>query len=93
MAPGGLVEVRVSWPGHPRYLKIKKKIKKIKKNRYSLLILLTVLLSTHIFQDPSFFGTSREGTAQGLLLSQISPLLSNSSTCLVSSSCSLGLIL
>ena len=20
MAPGGLVEVRVSWPGHPRYL-------------------------------------------------------------------------
>ena len=21
MAPGGLVEVRVSWPGHPRYLK------------------------------------------------------------------------
>ena len=25
MAPGGLVEVRVSWPGHPRYLKKKKK--------------------------------------------------------------------
>ena len=24
MAPGGLVEVRVSWPGHPRYLKKKK---------------------------------------------------------------------
>ena len=21
MAPGGLVEMRVSWPGHPRYLK------------------------------------------------------------------------
>ena len=21
MTPGGLVEVRVSWPGHPRYLK------------------------------------------------------------------------
>ena len=26
MAPGGLVEVRVSWPGHPRYLKKKNKI-------------------------------------------------------------------
>ena len=24
MAPGGLVEVHVSWPGHPRYLKKKK---------------------------------------------------------------------
>ena len=24
MAPEGLVEVRVSWPGHPRYLKKKK---------------------------------------------------------------------
>ena len=24
MAPGGLVEVRISWPGHPRYLKKKK---------------------------------------------------------------------
>ena len=24
MAPGGLVEVRVSWSGHPRYLKKKK---------------------------------------------------------------------
>ena len=24
MAPGGLVEVRLSWPGHPRYLKKKK---------------------------------------------------------------------
>ena len=23
MAPGGLVEVRVSWPEHPRYLKKK----------------------------------------------------------------------
>ena len=23
MTPGGLVEVRVSWPGHPRYLKKK----------------------------------------------------------------------
>ena len=23
MAPGGLFEVRVSWPGHPRYLKKK----------------------------------------------------------------------
>ena len=23
MAPGGLVEVCVSWPGHPRYLKKK----------------------------------------------------------------------
>ena len=23
MAPGGLVEVRVSWSGHPRYLKKK----------------------------------------------------------------------
>ena len=28
MAPGGLVEVRVSWPGHSRYLKKKKKEKK-----------------------------------------------------------------
>ena len=27
MTPGGLVEVRVSWPGHPRYLKKKKKMK------------------------------------------------------------------
>ena len=26
MAPGELVEVRVSWPGHPRYLKKKKEI-------------------------------------------------------------------
>ena len=26
MAPGGLVEVRVSWPEHPRYLQKKKKI-------------------------------------------------------------------
>ena len=25
MEPGRLVEVRVSWPGHPRYLKKKKK--------------------------------------------------------------------
>ena len=25
MAPEGLVEVRVSWPGHPRYLKKKKR--------------------------------------------------------------------
>ena len=24
MAPGGLVEVCISWPGHPRYLKKKK---------------------------------------------------------------------
>ena len=30
MAPGGLVEVRVSWPGHPRYLKKKNKKKKKK---------------------------------------------------------------
>ena len=30
MAPGGLVEVRVSWPGHPRYLK------KIKNKKYIL---------------------------------------------------------
>ena len=28
MAPGRLVKVRVSWPGHPRYLKKKKKKKK-----------------------------------------------------------------
>ena len=31
MAPEGLVEVRVSWPGHPCYLKNKKK-KKLKRN-------------------------------------------------------------
>ena len=34
-------------------------------NRYSTVILLTVLLSTYILQDPSFFGTSRAGTRAG----------------------------
>ena len=33
MAPGGLVEVRVSWPGHPRYLKKKNNNKKNKKKK------------------------------------------------------------
>ena len=44
MAPGGLVEVRVSWPGHPRYLKKKNsqwvfEIAKMYPNSYYLFVI------------------------------------------------------
>jgi len=40
------------------------------------------LLSTHILVQPSFMGTIKAGTAQGLKLSIIMPLARRSSTCL-----------
>ena len=44
MALRGLVEVRVSWPGHPRYLKKKKILKKsIKVKVYSITIFINSL--------------------------------------------------
>ena len=47
MAPGGLVEVRVSWPRHPRYLK-KKKEKRIRYNNWILEIFyISLLLVSH----------------------------------------------
>ena len=54
------------------------------------MILLIALLSTHILIEPSFLGTSRAGTAQGLRLSRIKPLPSSSSTCLCTSWVSCG---
>ena len=57
-------------------------------NQYLIVILLIARLSTHIYHDPSFFVVSRVGTPQGLKLSRIKPLVSNSSTCLFNSACS-----
>ncbi|KAK4600509.1 hypothetical protein RGQ29_010237 [Quercus rubra] len=49
-------------------------------------------LSTHICHDPSFLGVSKAGMAQGLRLSLMCPFNNKSSTCLLSSSCSFGLV-
>ena len=56
--------------------------------QYLIVILLIAQLSTHICHDPSFFSVSRARIPQGLELSQIKPLVSNSSTCLFNSACS-----
>lgn len=55
-------------------------------------MLPTARLSTHIQYGTSFLGVSKAGTPQGLKLSQRKPLDNNSSTCLLSFACSLGLI-
>ena len=62
-------------------------------NLYLILILLMALESVHILQPPSFFGLSTVGTAQGLRVSLINPLSSNSCTCFLTSSFSAGVIL
>ena len=59
---------------------------------YLIVILLMALLSTHMHQDPSFFGVSRASTTHGLILSWMCPFCNNSSTFSFNISCSLGLI-
>ena len=61
--------------------------------RYLIVILFMARLFTHILQLPSFLGTKRAGTAQGLRLSLTNPLEINSSTCLWISFVSVGFIL
>ncbi|KAK4584006.1 hypothetical protein RGQ29_021942 [Quercus rubra] len=51
------------------------------RNRYLTVILLMARLSTHIRQLLFFFGVNNAGTAHGLVLSLICPLLRSSSTC------------
>ena len=60
--------------------------------QYLILMLLITLLYTHIHHDLSFFGVNNAGTAHGLVLSLIKPLSTKSSTCLLSSTCSVGFI-
>ena len=43
MTPGGLIEVRVSWPEHPRYLKIIIIINKLKKKEKETAVSFSVL--------------------------------------------------
>ena len=59
---------------------------------YLLVILLMVRLSIYIRQD-LFFWLNKTGISQGLMLSCMKPFLNNSSTCLLSSTCSVGFIL
>uniref|UniRef100_A0A0D3DNM8 Uncharacterized protein n=1 Tax=Brassica oleracea var. oleracea TaxID=109376 RepID=A0A0D3DNM8_BRAOL len=48
---------------------------------YFTVMLLMARQSTHMRQDPSFLGTRRTGTAQGLRLSLMCPFSRRSPTC------------
>jgi len=74
-------EISLSHKPHPTYLPIWIGC------LYLIVILLMALLSTHILIFPSFLGTNKASTAQGLKLSLTIPLASDSSTCLCISWC------
>ena len=60
---------------------------------YLMVMLFTLLLSMHILHVPSFLGTNRVGTTQGLRLSLTYPLCINSSAWLCNYLVSVGFVL